>query len=151
MRRGCIDDVREAEVLRWMHEHEVDGDYGHARPDWRHLERLEEQGRLVVVMVEDGDAAVGYAVVGLVPDLTRGGTTAWVSAIYLAPKYRKADALGRRLMAEAEWLARLEGARQVYWPAPSGGPLDRLLGRPGSRYRAHEVVYVRDLEETNDG
>jgi len=88
---------------------------------------------------------VGYAVSFITQHLHYAGLTyAQNDILFVAQEHRRTG-LGLDLIAETERIAKERGAQLVLWHAKQGTALDRLLGRPSSKYRVQDVIYSREL------
>lgn len=71
------------------------------------------EGTETVLLALRGGAAVGLCSLRVVPFLSADHPYAEVTELYVAPQHRR-QGIARRLMAEAEALARAKGAPAVY-------------------------------------
>lgn len=100
---------------------------------------LEDAGAIVALRADDADGLCGFAIMLVQRSLHYGVVVAMVESIYAMPRARAA--VGRRLLAECEAVARDAGARAIVATAPVGSRLGTVYGLRG--YRASSTTYYR--------
>jgi L-amino acid N-acyltransferase YncA len=101
-------------------------------PDWAQFDAMERAGMLFVMTVRAAGLLVGYACAIMRPHLHSAGTlTAYVDAMYLAPRARHGRA-GARFLRYIDAALAANGAQYIYWhikPERDFAPiLQRSLG-----------------------
>lgn len=139
-----------------QHWSEVGRDVGIEAPriDWPRLELLDQNGFLLAVAAWDGDRMAGYFV-GVLNNHTHDRDDVCLQSdrlfdgivdsdsFFVSEGYRKSG-LARRLLQEAEEIARARGARHLLMSAPAGERLERML-QGMHDYRHRETVFCKEL------
>lgn len=105
--------------------------------------KLEEAGVLRPVAAFEGDRLLGF-ISPLCSVLPHYGVVAATVESFFVPRALRKKGIGLELLAEAELVAQVAGARALFLSAPAGGSLARVLDRRGG-YRLSNVVHVKAL------
>ncbi len=71
-----------------------------------------DPSRGAILLLRDGEVAVGLAYVGFFWSLEHGGQSAWLDELYVVPE-RRAGGLGQRLLDEVIAFARANGCQAI--------------------------------------
>lgn len=114
---------------------------GPPSPQWDIYEAMQELGVLHTYGVYVDSAMVGFANVisSILPHY--GVKAATVESLFVSKPYRATGA-GTRLMECIEANAALEGCKLVFYSAPAGGKLEKVLAK---RYAHTNSVYCKAL------
>lgn len=112
-------------------------------PDYETYFTLQDNNKLLTLVIQDGDSIVGYSVNILNKNLHYADVIMCSNdLIYIHPSYRK-GMLGIRLIKETEKLAKQKGAHIMYWHAKPDTNLAKLL--PKMNAGLHEQIYLKEL------
>lgn len=113
------------------------------KPDWARYKEAEREGRLLILIICEGNRGIGYSANFLQMNLHYSDLLfAQNDVLYLSPEHRK-GALGYRLILETEKRAKERGAKLMLWHTKPQTTLEALM--PRLSYEILDTIWARRL------
>lgn len=112
-------------------------------PEWDTYYRMEEAGKLLVIVAYEDTKPIGYSVNFLANNLHyRELSMCQNDILFIDPEYRKGR-LGYNLIKETERQARELGCRFMLWHAKRDTTLEQLM--PRMDYKVQDIIFSKEL------
>ena len=111
--------------------------------DYERFEMLEKAGMLLTLIAKQNTEVVGYSINILSTHLHHKDTLMCYNDLLFLTKSKRNGTLGIKLINHTEELAKVKGAKMMFWHSKTNTPLSKILPRMGNTL--YEQVFLKEL------